>query len=313
MSEVNSVTDKSVEEAKPIYKQLLDRYLLIIRDSKSFDDAKSNLEENALNEDFIDNLTELLSQSIQTTDSLGRSYIVDKDDYYSPMPAKWKYGEYVVSAKGLQWFAADDKPVKIFFDLVPKEAARFMHYKSFNIAGVENQWVLDAFQTRLEQDLKEGKSYDQFVHDVGVDIDKLGIYGEDPARLNTVFRTNLFSAYTIGQLDQVSQMPDRFPMWRYVAILDDRTRESHRQLNGLIFKQGEGPIPPIDYNCRCTAQFLHIYEIERLNPDVVKDDRLMDLELLLGDRLKFDMKTEFENWIKKKKLDPEIQKYLSGD
>ncbi len=74
-------------------------------------------------------------------------------------------------------------------------------------------------------------------------------------------------------------------MWRYVAILDYLTR--HRELNDKVFREDEGPYPPIDYNCRCTAQHLHTFQI-----DAEQIATSTNVQLPLTVR-RFDVKADF--------------------
>lgn len=41
-----------------------------------------------------------------------------------------------------------------------------------------------------------------------------------------------------------------FKFYKYVAVLDSRTTETCKGLNGKVFKIGEGPLPPQHYGCR---------------------------------------------------------------
>lgn len=44
--------------------------------------------------------------------------------------------------------------------------------------------------------------------------------------------------------------PDEFPRDLYVAVLDHRTTERCRSLDGRIFRRGDGPYPPLHFFCR---------------------------------------------------------------
>jgi hypothetical protein len=82
-------------------------------------------------------------------------------------------------------------------------------------------------------------------------------------------------------------MRDRFPLWQYSAIHDSRTRLSHLELDGRIFRVGEGPIPPIDYNCRCTAIYLHISQTTGLDAEDWQGGSTV---------MRFDTHQSFEDW-----------------
>jgi SPP1 gp7 family putative phage head morphogenesis protein len=236
--------------------------------------------------------------SIARSEAFGRSQIVEKDRHYSQLKrkvsAKYFIGKYTVSAIGLNWIAAQDESVKVSFDLIPEDALKYLREKAFWVSGISNQDLLNEIQTALERAMREGKSYKEFAAEVRQSIDALGYNGAMPYRLQNICRTNIFSAYTIGQLSQIDQVKDRFPRWRYVAIMDERTRPLHRDLNDKIFRTGEGPMPPIDYGCRCTAQFIHIYD-DSADLEIMPDD---SLKKLLGDTqvVRFDNQGDFEKW-----------------
>lgn len=73
----------------------------------------------------------------------------------------------------------------------------------------------------------------------------------------TVYRTNLASAYTEGQIEQATD-PDVAELvvgFRFVAVLDADTRPNHAACHGLVARVDD-PVwararPPLGYNCRC--------------------------------------------------------------
>jgi SPP1 gp7 family putative phage head morphogenesis protein len=283
-----------------------------LNQANSYDEAKDNLTEELFDREFILSLSSHLGESMVTMNALGRSFVVQKDRHFSSLQkqqsAKFAVGKYFASAVGMNWFAAQDSNVRVTFDLVPQEVLRYLQQKGLRIAGVENQEILDAVKRKLVESLERGLSYNDFKRDVRIAIDSIGYTGDQPFRLHTVYTTNMYSAYTIGQLEQVNEVRDRFPMWRYVAILDNRTAPLDRRLNGRIFRVGEGPIPPIHFNCRCTTQPIHIYEAERDSLQPVGGDELNGL--LEGKSIiRFDNEAEFQRWYTEKLagLDPRIK------
>jgi SPP1 gp7 family putative phage head morphogenesis protein len=199
-------------------------------------------------------------------------------------------------------FAAKD--VNISFDLTPKDVVDYLRRKVFWISGIENDELLKVIQNRVTEAARTGQSYQQF-------LDETEKYFEEMpnSRPQTVFRVNLYSAYSMAQLDQVDQMRGRFPMWRYVAILDSVTRPAHAALNGKIFRAGEGPFPPIDFNCRCTGQYLHTYQVdsERIQPS---------LDVSLPDHVQhFNTRADFELYLSTRRagMNPGIRDQVQRD
>lgn len=102
-------------------------------------------------------------------------------------------------------------------------------------------------------------------------------YGE------TVYRTNVATAYTAGRFQQAfdPEVADHFPAFEFRATMDGDTRTNHAAADGLIAATHD-PIwerfsPPLGYNCRCDLQLLSIEE--------VRGARVMDPNGFIGRRL----------------------------
>lgn len=199
---------------------------------------------------------------------------------------------------GMQWFACADPAVTVSFNLTPQRAVEFMREKSFWIAGIENQNILEAIQSELVKAFNDGTSYKDFASRVQEVIDTLGYTGEKPYRLDTIYDTNLFTAYSQAQLQQVEEVKELFPYWRYVAVREPRTTPCLcPELDGMIFRQGDGPIPPIHHRCKCSPQFIHVSETEGLKPQSEGFVRqIMDDPTIA----KFDQMGEHQAWLKRK-------------
>lgn len=227
----------------------------------------------------------MLADAIETSEALGRSVIVRRDAELS-----------VDSSSGLvvgsfQWFLCDDNAVRISYDLIPDDVLKYIRFKALTIAGVEDGTLLQAVKDQIERSIRDGKDFLDFKGEVNRIFESAGVTKLSHNHLQTVFRTNIFSSYSVAQLAQVDSMRDRFPVWRYVAIKDNRTRPLHRELDGRIFRVGEGPIPPIDYNCRCVAQYLHTTEVQ--NQGLVAQDWSGNPQVV-----RFNTRGAFESWVK---------------
>ncbi len=304
------ISERSIEKSIPVYNQLVDRLQRLTSAAESFGEAEWLLERYALDEEFFDRFSEILFDGMTTEDALGRSFVVEKDRVFSASlrkeSAKFDVDGVLKHCRNTGWFACSDERIRVSFDITPERAAQYMREKAFWITGIENDALAKAIQTELERALRDGKTWAEFRSQIDKVFEQFRADRLAPHHLQTVFRTNLFSAYSVAQREQIEKMKDRFPLWRYVAIMDSATRPSHAALNNKIFKVGEGPYPPIDFNCRCTAQHLHEYQVqaERIKPseNVNMPDRVID----------FTDESLWKKWIGGKRPDvkPVIQKHV---
>lgn len=146
--------------------------------------------------------------------------------------------------------------------------------KAFTVAGVTSQEVLADIRAAVQDALETGKTFNSFEKDLKPILQRKGWWGRhaqtdkttgevfgkplDPYRLRTIYQTNLQVAYMAGRYaTQVENTDDR-PYWEYSAILDGRTRPSHKALDGKVFRFDD-PFwdtfyPPNGFNCRCTVR-----------------------------------------------------------
>lgn len=112
---------------------------------------------------------------------------------------------------------------------------------------------------KLEAAIAEGRTIDQWVDDLESERETLGITLDDPAYLETVFRTNVQSAYGAGRFRALTD-PDvqsRRPYVQYRTVGDAFVRPSHALLDGKIYKVDDPTwhviAPPNGFNCRCST------------------------------------------------------------
>ncbi len=140
------------------------------------------------------------------------------------------------------------------------------HAQAFTVSRVTAMDVLEDIREAIERSLADGISLGEFKRDLGETLARKGWMvpkGEIPGpgerrltpwRLETIFRTNIQSAYSAGRYKQMLEVaPDR-PYWRYVAVMDNRTRPAHAAMHGKVYRF-DHPFwskwtPPNGYNCR---------------------------------------------------------------
>ena len=99
-------------------------------------------------------------------------------------------------------------------------------------------------------------------------IQEIGNFSQ--AYADTVYRTNVATAYNDGRMDQANDpdLDDIIVGFRYEGISDNRTRHNHRIGFGTVAPKDD-PLwskfkPPNGYNCRCGLEFVSRFEAERL-------------------------------------------------
>ncbi len=129
--------------------------------------------------------------------------------------------------------------------------------KAFTVAGVDAEETLTKIRDALAKNVREGADYEAFRKEVLEAVDE-GTFLSD-AHQETVFRTNVQSAFSDGQMSVLSHPLVRsgFPYSSYDAIHDSRVRHDHLALerygiNGTNVYRNDDPVfqlfrPPWDY------------------------------------------------------------------
>jgi SPP1 gp7 family putative phage head morphogenesis protein len=132
--------------------------------------------------------------------------------------------------------------------------------RAFTIAGVAQlDLVKDAF-AGIDKAVAKGTTLQDFKNEIGPQLRDAwaGSVANPPARMENIFRTNVGVAYGAGRWAQ-AQDPDviaRRPYWKFVALLDPRTSEICRPLNGKVIRADDAwwksHLPPLHFQCRST-------------------------------------------------------------
>jgi SPP1 gp7 family putative phage head morphogenesis protein len=208
--------------------------------------------------------------------------------------------------------AASDKrlsptDLKAVFGLEPEKAIAYLKFKgyaitwnwqdildqahdqAFTVAKAMRLDLLSDIRAALETALQDGQTLKQFISNMQPTLESQGWWGQQvivdsegvgelvqlgsPRRLKTIYQTNLQSAYMAGRKAEMEQTTETHPYWMNVAILDGKTRPSHRALHGQVFRHDD-PIwsaifPPNGFNCRCRVVALSEAAVKRRGLTVV--------------------------------------------
>lgn len=165
-------------------------------------------------------------------------------------------------------------PIDLRFDVPPSEAIDYFKRKkiipkkefeklsgeaksaAFTVSGIYKDDILRAFKDEIQTALETGATQKTIVKNfknilAGAGHKELGDF-----HLETVARTNMMISYGVGRRRQMESVSDLLPFWEYSAVNDDRTRPTHRALDGVILP-ADSPFwdthfPPWNFNCRCT-------------------------------------------------------------
>lgn len=206
----------------------------------------------------------------------------------------------------------DLPPAPSTFELPPKQALDYFRHKglrpsfawqdmaegehahAFTIAKMLDIDLLADVRASLDQALEKGTAFENWAKDITQLLERKGWWGRkavtDPltgeevavqlgsaARLETIFRTNIQSAYMAGQWEQIEAQKREAPYLMYDAIDDHRTRDEHRAWDGTILPV-DSPwwqyhCPQCGWNCRCGLIQLSADELEALGLKVSREPK----------------------------------------
>lgn len=121
-----------------------------------------------------------------------------------------------------------------------------------------NETLVKLARTELQRSIDQGGSFKDFAAKIRAGEALLGTTPSNPGYIQTLFRTNVLTAYSAGKHDQGMQpsVLEARPLWLFRATGDTRTRGSHQAMhNKAFFKTSpfaERARTPLYYNCRCS-------------------------------------------------------------
>lgn len=178
------------------------------------------------------------------------------------------------------------------FDLPPEDALRFFrgkglrvgfawqdvwtneHDLAFTVAKMADVDLLADVRDAVDRAIADGISLAQFKRELTPVLMKAGWWGKQEQfdeqtrridlvqlgsarRLETIFRTNMMTAYAAGEWAQIEDAAQDAPYLMYDAVDDNRTREQHRAWNGITLRWDDPwwntHRPPNGWNCRCSV------------------------------------------------------------
>ncbi|MCZ6135680.1 phage minor head protein [Campylobacter ureolyticus] len=199
-------------------------------------------------------------------------------------------------------FKAKNPETHFDYDEIKHDA----HKRVFTIAKMMNLDLLKDMQSSLTKAFHNGVTFDEFKNDIIPHLKKSGWWGEievtDPKsgkpkkvfvgarRLKRIFDTNLRTSYAGAKKQSLDESSLEY--YRYTAVLDSRTRPTHRAMHGIILPKDhpfwKNNFPPNGWGCRCTVRGYSKKQLERKGlkpfsgklPNVSHDDFSYDMSAL---------------------------------
>lgn len=156
---------------------------------------------------------------------------------------------------------------------------------AFTVAKVTELELLRTIRAEVGKAIGTGQSFESFKKALRPRLVELGWWGTkevldadtgevddvqlgNDRRLRTIYQTNVTVAYSAGRYKRYLDNAADRPYWRYVAIMDGRTRPAHRALHGKVWRFDD-PIwailwPPNGWGCRCRVDALTEAEFKKL-------------------------------------------------
>ncbi len=167
--------------------------------------------------------------------------------------------------EALDWFKARVPTAGV---ATAEERAR---QRAFTVAGVAQLDTVNEVWKALDKAVSEGTTLADFKKDIAARLESEwgGTVANPGARLETIFRTNVQSAYGAGRYAQAIDPPvlKRRPFWRYDALLDNRTSAICRPLNGKVVAADDPwwkeHSPPLHHGCRSGITTLTAAQAEK--------------------------------------------------
>lgn len=131
--------------------------------------------------------------------------------------------------------------------------------RAFTISGFTAASALGEAKEHLDDIIRNGGTMADFEDGLDGVYRKAGMLPLSPSRLQTVFDTNVFTAYGVGRYRQMTR-PEALaarPYFRYRTLEDANVRPTHARMNGVVYP-ADHPFwdtwwPPCGYACRCHA------------------------------------------------------------
>lgn len=181
------------------------------------------------------------------------------------------------------WRAKELKPAFSYLDVFNEE-----HDWAFSAAKIMRRDVLEAMRDELDRAQLEGVPFEQWKKQIEPRFQALGWWQRHnvqdpqtgkvvninpPARLRTIFDTNMRTARAVGQWDRIQRTKRTRPYLLYLTGPSERHRPEHLAWHGLLLPVDDPfwltHFPPCGWGCKCHTQSVSTGEASRLEDEGV--------------------------------------------
>ncbi|PIW54601.1 MAG: hypothetical protein COW16_10450 [Sphingomonadales bacterium CG12_big_fil_rev_8_21_14_0_65_65_10] len=186
--------------------------------------------------------------------------------------------------------ALEAKGYEIGFDW--RDVWESEHARAFTVAKAMSRDLLEDIREAVTSALEEGTTLETFIKELRPRLVRRGWWGRarmidpadgmervvrlgSPARLRTIYQTNLRASYMAGRWQRIQRAKRTLPYLRYVSMMDGRERPEHGAWHDTILPVDDPwwdtHFPPCGWNCRCDAQSLNERMMARRGQEVTED------------------------------------------
>lgn len=143
--------------------------------------------------------------------------------------------------------------------------------RAFTVAHVSQLKLVSGIYADIDKALAEGMSFEAFRERQlrALKNEWEGTVANPSARLETIFRTNMQSAYSAGRVREMRE-PDTLavrPFWLFSAVADMRTTEVCKACDKTVLPADAGwwrtHTPPLHFNCRSAIRAITAEDARR--------------------------------------------------
>jgi len=284
------LADKAVEKGQAVYDKLTDDIMRSIKSLSFADIAVGWTLDPRATEPLFDSIRLSMtgsrvigsSQFWDDLNSLGYAKWLKRNELDAELPTTW--GDASLAAMFaaafdevpplkddllLKWFTAKTPHTRETFDAL----AQIDKTNAFTIAGTETISLVNRVKEVAREALtsKEGMSKREFIAKVNDEFDKMGVTRANRYHLDTVYRTNMHSAYNANRYIEAyelstPELDEFFPYLQYSTTGAMNVCPICEPYNDLVYRKDDPVVqnifPPNHYNCACAMVPVSVTEFE---------------------------------------------------